>query len=583
MRLTYSTFLAWYPSLGSTDLNSADVVQALVREEASSEQIAQNSPLSESFVALVARGLHDPNLVRSRELREGGPAIFPFWQKWTNRPWLFVFLSTLIVLALFVLVTLLVNRTIPSGSRSLWKGLIGAVLFGVLVLSHTVCYLRHCMVRHVLFGAVGLFGATLSLVVILRITNQIDWASTFGFALASIFVCVFYCLIQVPVAVLGGYLRVRKQGQVRTNLTRQQLIENLFNVRERLAKVSIGEPPETGWTERPNAIWLRDHIYAFAAISGFCYAFLYAIMVLVLDPQGKMFSGGSLSASVVIGQLIFAVGSLALTIAIGLGAQRAGRAISAYVVHVFASMPIYLIPLGPFGPKFFNREFMFSTIGTLIIFGTVVLACSVGVTIEQSARRDRMLAANNKEVLESEIADLERRLRPESRRICVMDVDAYRSARMKADADAFEAEWSFREYQIWIARVCNRYLGVVHATAGDGAVVGFPSSAQALEAAIALQAEMAVFNLRVNRLPTPFMIRIGLHTGEVQGALDQVQFTEVIDVAAHVQKAVPVGTIGLTERTVENLDRSQFQNLEQKVDGYSVFVLNGVCGPAETL
>ncbi len=164
------------------------------------------------------------------------------------------------------------------------------------------------------------------------------------------------------------------------------------------------------------------------------------------------------------------------------------------------------------------------------------------------------------------------RLAGQTKNVCVMVVDAARSAEMKAHADALAIEYSFREYQEWIAGISKSLRGRVHSTAGDGAVVSFPNAADALLAAQRLQTDVDRFNREVNRLPSPFRLRIGLHADEVAGDLRKVEFAEVIDVAAHVQGASPVGGIAATEEAIEGLARSEFVPLANEVDGHRVYL-----------
>jgi class 3 adenylate cyclase len=153
-----------------------------------------------------------------------------------------------------------------------------------------------------------------------------------------------------------------------------------------------------------------------------------------------------------------------------------------------------------------------------------------------------------------------------------MVVDAARSAEMKSHADSLAIEYSFREYQEWIAQISGSLRGRVHSTAGDGAIVSFPSAPDAFLAARRLQTDLERFNREVNRLPSPFRLRIGLHVGEVAGDLGKVEFAEVIDVAAHVQGASPVGGIAATEEAVAGLAREEFVPLADQVDGHRVYL-----------
>jgi class 3 adenylate cyclase len=143
---------------------------------------------------------------------------------------------------------------------------------------------------------------------------------------------------------------------------------------------------------------------------------------------------------------------------------------------------------------------------------------------------------------------------------------------MKAAADPLKVEYSFREYQKLIDRITQEHRGHVHNTMGDGAVSAFNTCADAFTAARQLQTEIASFNMNVNRLETPFRLRIGLHQGVIAGELDKIEFTEVIDIAAHVQGAAPIGGIAATETVMPSLSEHQFAQLQGTIDGCRVFI-----------
>ena len=153
---------------------------------------------------------------------------------------------------------------------------------------------------------------------------------------------------------------------------------------------------------------------------------------------------------------------------------------------------------------------------------------------------------------------------------------------MKASADPLVVEYSFREYQNWLAETSAQFGGRVHSTAGDGAVINFNRCEDALAAASAIQDGLAEFNRDHNRLTLPFRLRIGLHSGQVIGELDQVQFAEVIDIAAHIQGASPVGAVGVSDDVATNLSAVEFVHLQKEIDGHQIylFLLNDSKGPA---
>jgi len=558
-------------------MNSEHVARSLVTQPQSSAELARTHGLDQGFCELVQRAFNDPAFEARVSHSDDTDDVAPiFWKRWTRRPLVFVS-STLIIWKAVQLLTLVIIQFLLSTTVQTAVHPIHTISFLVLLcfvgMLHAACYFRHIMVRWVLYGTL-IFGAVQAIGGGLEKWLMGGSLAKVAFASIGYFFSVFpYAIVMLPCAVLGGYLRVRRGQKMRTQLSRQQLIERLFDVRHRLTMVQTGVLEDRSIRHRPWFVNISQNLYKYCVYGSLVMFGLMLGFEALSGPAPLV--GGILSA-------LLSLVTILVVVAIGFIAARPGRAVVATLIYSFVAMPLVLVPVGRFGWKYLVSNENLFALGFGSIFTIfVAIVASVGASIEAQAQRDRMLKANAPGLLQAELQSLEAQLRPQARRICVMDVDAYRSSLMKAESDAFEAEWSFREYQNLITRVCSRYLGSIHSTAGDGAVVGFPSSAQALDAAIALQAEIAVFNMKVNRLGLPFIIRIGLHTGDLQGELDQVQFTEVIDVAAHIQKAVPVGTIGVSERTLENLDHERFSLLGTKVDGYDVYVLNNVLGPTE--
>jgi len=187
--------------------------------------------------------------------------------------------------------------------------------------------------------------------------------------------------------------------------------------------------------------------------------------------------------------------------------------------------------------------------------------------------RNKLLEANDRATLLSELVQLQWRLADKALDVCVLVVDAVHSSRMKAESDPLVAEYAFRSYQAWIERVALRHKGRIHSTAGDGAVVAFPTSALAFAAAQALQADLERFNREENKLAISFRIRIGLHVGCVVAELDKVQFSEVIDIAAHVQEVSPENGIALSDAVARELQVSGLSELPELVDGQKVLAM----------
>jgi class 3 adenylate cyclase len=202
----------------------------------------------------------------------------------------------------------------------------------------------------------------------------------------------------------------------------------------------------------------------------------------------------------------------------------------------------------------------------------IVIAAAGAGKVALAHRRKRAAERGEPAALLPELMELSYRLRPVSQEAAVMVVDAVKSTMMKQGADTFSIEYSFGLYQELIARACAQAGGKVHSTAGDGAVASFPHPRQAAEAAQEIMRGLAAVNVK-SRLSMPFHARIGVHWGSLAGSLDDIQFTEVIDIAAHAEKAAQTGQIVLTQAAASQLEPDECLSLGSVVDGQSMYGL----------
>lgn len=172
----------------------------------------------------------------------------------------------------------------------------------------------------------------------------------------------------------------------------------------------------------------------------------------------------------------------------------------------------------------------------------------------------------------AELVRLELKLNVHSQDVCVLVVDVAKSTEMKANADPFQVEFSFREYQAFVARICEKAGGKQLSTAGDGAIYSFASCESAFQAAREIQTEISFFNEHVNRMASKFRLRVGLHMGPISGDPRDVQYTEVIDIAAHIEEAAPVRGILLSQTVAACLPNEALIPLREPVDGFEVFL-----------
>lgn len=540
------------------------------------EVVSQVLAQARSHRAPVVETPHGPS--KLAELGQGALSVF---LKMTDRPVLFTGISTLIMLALVILTGFLdgVRGGAPSGY---------AILQGLIILSTLVvqmaCFYRHARARIALYGSLvfwavltpallapfalqgtGANGPPAGLLVTLLIVASIALASLFG-GLGVVF------------AILGGYVQVRRADLQKERLTRQQLLERLFEIEERL-RTDNHLAARTSILDKPVFRVLRARPYLWATVLGFAIS-----LVMVLGIGGIQELLGDQRQ---IRDLAFAVGSLGLglisylvQIALSFVAGRPWRGVAISLIYTVAGYPAGLIPLGSFGYAYIEETLPWGLVGNLVFAVLIGLMSGLGALIEERAALDSRLQRDDPAALLAEMVEIQLKLNPSSSSVCVMVVDAARSSVMKAEADPLVAEWTFREYQRFLAEIVARFGGRVHSTAGDGAVMYFSDPSCGFRAAQTIQTEVGEFNTTVSKLKSPFRLRIGLHSGPVAGEIEKVQFTEVIDIAAHVEAASQVGGICVTEPVATLLEGERLAELRETVDGFKVFLaLNPTLGP----
>jgi class 3 adenylate cyclase len=156
-----------------------------------------------------------------------------------------------------------------------------------------------------------------------------------------------------------------------------------------------------------------------------------------------------------------------------------------------------------------------------------------------------------------QLVDLQTRLKSGEQKVTFLSVDVVGSTQMKAQADALSIEYTFNEYHQYVDRIVRKYGGNVHSTAGDGLICAFDTPSQAFGSAKNMQSGLIELNTFGNKTSTPIALRVGIHTGDVvaptPGDIGSVNFAHVIDIAAHLQKAAPVGGIAVSQETASAL------------------------------
>ncbi len=178
-----------------------------------------------------------------------------------------------------------------------------------------------------------------------------------------------------------------------------------------------------------------------------------------------------------------------------------------------------------------------------------------------SALSDRILQLRlqhdpikRREYLLRQLIELQEELKSGERSVTFLSVDVVGSTSMKSNADPLAVEYSFGEYTKYVTEVASQFDGSVHSTAGDGIMLVFEHPQAAFLASRRLHAGLLEFNAFKNRIGSPFQIRCGIHTGTVvapAGDAGSVNYSHVIDIAAHVQRAAPPGGTAVSEDAAE--------------------------------
>lgn len=558
-------------------------VQGLIRHLQQNPQAR-----SESAEALAAQFSVDAGLVRSVLSSVASQPVATAVTKGPVTPTIFSRLGDavrarpifwLVVTAILTAITseaatyLLEGRS-PDGREEMWvAAAIFLVFFLGTLVSGVICLLS---------GVVKHAGAAVGLAFILTATRfglgALDEPKRLPYVLlGAAFLSIMTAVVTVPSAVLGGWLAMRSEQNRRRAMSRQELLERLFEVRRRLDEVGTGT--QLAKDQSSFLAWGRRHAIWLAFLFSFATSLASVILIAVLDPTGITLSRPQATPPLiaVISVLVSLLG-LVTVFFTGYLALRFPRALLSTLVGIVGAFIPSMLPIPPFGLQMIAK----TPIMTMLVYDSFLmligLAGAAAAQVQEYAISRRQLSDNDPAALTAELIELEWKLRPTEAQVTVMVVDVVQSTLMKRDADPFEAEWSFREFQGLVAHVAETHLGRVHSTAGDGAVLGFAEISQALAAAEQTHWDVTHFNATRNRLTMPFILRIGIHVGTVTGDLDQVQFSRVIDVAAHAEKLAPRGRTVVTHAVADSYPGGSFTPLGQTVDGFELLVVGPLAG-----
>ena len=218
-----------------------------------------------------------------------------------------------------------------------------------------------------------------------------------------------------------------------------------------------------------------------------------------------------------------------------------------------------------FGAGFFAARELFTFViglpahfswSAFLIVPITLVGALVGLGVQRATDRFRKPLGlrdplKERQDLLRQLVDLQERLKSGEQSCTFLSIDIVGSTRMKAGADTLAVEFTFNEYHGFVERTVKRYGGRVHSTAGDGVTAAFDHPQSAFGAAKNVQAGLMELNAFRNKLGEPIVLRQGIHTGTVVAPdasdMTTLEFSSVIDLAAHFQKAAPPGGIAVSD------------------------------------
>lgn len=527
--------------------------------------LAQQFGVDEALVrnAMQTLSRNAPRPEPKRRTVEGAPKIASFIRWTSEKPGLAIGSCGLLILVCMLLSEYLIGPAV-------FVFLILALL--VLIAGLVIAALS----RRARFGALAgpaLMGAV-AIEILITDQGKTQPTTWIGIALLAVMISAFGVLA----AIVGGFVWLKRQQKLDRATTRQQMLDRLMQVRLAL-EYPRTTPQPTRWRSivenaRKSFWWTSLGVAVFMA-----GVQTFVLRVLSVSPEllsGEVSRRATMKPEEMTAAVVLAtigVGQFMLMVLIGYLGKSFWRTCLSIVIYQAVSF----IPGFLGWNKIAIARLQTMPVGHIISSYVALLLCAVvgvaAAAIEEYTVRARLRQENDPDALLAELLDLEIALGGGLQDSYVLVVDVAGSTAMKKDADPLVAEWTFRAYQEVVSRVGGQHLGSVESTAGDGAVLAFPSANHALAAARDLLAALPDFNASTNRLGEPFVLRIGLHCGEVRGDLNEVQFTRVIDVAAHVEAASPRNGIAMTAPFRDKLTPvPTLEKMAVSVDGFDVYV-----------
>lgn len=195
---------------------------------------------------------------------------------------------------------------------------------------------------------------------------------------------------------------------------------------------------------------------------------------------------------------------------------------------------------------FLGLTFLFGFLGALgqVLFSKYRAKIGFG---DPAAERHRLL---------EQLVEIQQELASDEKFVTFLSIDMASSTKIKEENDPLAVEFTFNEYHDFIKSVVEKHGGQIHSTAGDGVTAFFNRVGDAYKAGKAMQAGLFEFNAFRNKLSKDIEMRAAMHTGSVLAPgkdLVNVNFAHVIDVAAHLQKVAPIGSLVVSSEACKYL------------------------------
>jgi len=193
--------------------------------------------------------------------------------------------------------------------------------------------------------------------------------------------------------------------------------------------------------------------------------------------------------------------------------------------------------------------------------------------IEQISKAEDPLVLQR---LNLEFVQLKKKLEGNSRFLAFLSIDVVDSTGMKDQEDKSMIQLDFIRYKHLIQIVLDKYGCVKSAWTPDGVMVCFKSVDSAVCAAQESLVTLQRFNNQHKQINRDFMIRCGIHAGQVyyDDSLPMEEMTDkVIDIAGHMQKYAEPGTIALSRVSLELVGNQKgFTDVDLVVDDMAVSI-----------